>query len=224
MSRFNVSDIGNYDVKPSGKFFTLKNDKDVARVRILYESAEDIDGYAVHRVSVDGRDRYINCLREYNDPMGKCPFCANGMKVQPKLFVPLYNEDTQELQFWERGSTFSSQLSGLVARYKNIVSRTFDIERNGAKGDTKTTYQFYPVDEPDGTTVQDILDDLGLSEMPTPVGTIIMDKSAEEMQAYIDNGSFPEGPVRRRSERAAETTDEAPVRRGRRTPANNDTF
>lgn len=228
MARFNANEIDNYGTSGSGSFFTLKNDKDVARVRILYDSAEDIEGYSVHRVQVGDKERYVNCLREYNEPLEKCPFCAAKKNVQAKLFVPLFNEDKGEFQFWERGKTFYSQLSGLCGRYKNIVSRTFDIERNGKPKDTKTTYQFYPVDDPDGTTVQDILDDLHYEEMPTPLGSIILEKTAEEMQEYLDTGAFPsegEAPVRRRSSaRNEESSEDVPVRRGRRTPANNDTF
>lgn len=228
MARFNANEINNYGTSSGGKvdFFSLKNDKDVATVRIMYEKAEDIEGYSVHRVQVGDKERYVNCIREYNDPIDKCPFCAAKLPVQAKLFVPLYNEDLDKVQFWERGKTFYSQLSGLCSRYPNIVSRTFDIERNGKPRDTKTTYQFYPVGDADGTTIEDILADLEIETMPSPLGGIILDKTAEEMQAYLRDGDFPENgsaPVKRRA-RAEEPEDEMPVRRGRRTPAGSDTF
>lgn len=230
MGRFNASEIDNYGSKSNSKsgFFQLRNDKETAKVRFMYESAEDIDGYAVHRVQVGDKERYVNCLRDYNEPIDKCPFCQAKMAVQAKMFVPLYNEDAQQFQFWERGKTFYAQISGLVSRYKNIVSRTFDIERNGKPKDQGTTYNFYPVDDPDGTTVQDILDDLELDEMPSPLGTIILDKSAEEMNAYLDNGEFPDNdvPTRRRGSNPPDTSDvpfdedePTPRRSGRRTPA-----
>lgn len=234
MARFNASQMDNYSQNEGSKtgFFSLKDDKDTATVRFMYESAEDIEGFSVHRVKVGDRERYVNCLREYNEPMENCPFCAAKIQVQPKLFIPLYNETSGQIQFWERGRKFYAQISGLVSRYKNIVQRTFDIERNGAKGDTGTTYSFYPVGDPDGTIVQDILDDLGIESLPSPIGTIILDKTADEMDYYLNNGDFPEKvvtPTRRRSSRpTSEQEDNVPFdedepvqrTRGRRTPAN----
>lgn len=232
MSRFNAKDINNYVPTNEGKgksgFFSLKNDKETATVRFMYENAEDIEGFSVHRVQVGDRERYVNCLREYNDPVDACPFCANKYPTYAKIFVPLYNEKAGQLQFWERGRKFYAQISSLVSRYKNTVARTFDIERNGKPGDTATSYNFYPLGDPDGTTVQDILDDLGLDEMPSPIGTIILDKTADDMEYYVSNGDFPERQteVRRRGTTPPPDTadvpfdeDEPAPRRGRRTPA-----
>jgi len=231
MARFSGKDFDKYsysnDERKTG-FFQLKDDKDTAKVRILYESADEIDGLSVHEVQINGKRKYVNCLREYNDPIDKCPFCQAKMKTYAKLYIPLYNEDAQQFQFWERGRTFYGKISGLVSRYKNIVSRTFEIERNGVKDDTKTDYSFYPVDDPDGTTIQDILDDLGFDEMPSPIGTIILDKSARDMDYYLDNGAFPDNdvPVRRRNSNPPDTSEvpfeedaPTPRRGGRRTPA-----
>lgn len=229
MARFNANEIGNYGTSSGGgkvDFFSLKNDKDTARVRILYESAEDIEGFSVHRVQVGDKERYVNCLREYNDPVDKCPFCAAKLPVQAKLFVPLYNEDLDKVQFWERGKTFYSQLSSICTRYPNVVSMVFDIERNGKPRDTKTTYQFFPAGAADGTTVDDIMTDLEMDSVPSPLGGIILDKTAEEMSAYLRDGEFPESgsaPARRGS-RTEDRADEMPIRRGRRTPAGSDTF
>lgn len=222
MARFNASEIDNYGTQSnSGGFFSLRNDKEVARVRFLYEKAEDIEGYAVHKVQVGDKERYVNCLREYNEPIDKCPFCAAKLSVQAKLFIPLFNEDNGQQQFWERGKTFYGKISGLCARYPNIVSRVVEVERNGAPKDTSTTYELYPSPDADGTTVQDILDDLQLDEVPSPLGTIILDKTAEEMEEYLDTGSFPDSdvPVRRQSARTDTRAEEMPRRGSRRTPA-----
>ena len=43
----------------TSSFFTLKDDGDVARVRFMYNSMEDVIGYAVHEVEVDGKKRYL---------------------------------------------------------------------------------------------------------------------------------------------------------------------
>lgn len=215
MARLTGSNIENYSTGnggSSGSYFSLKDDKDTARVRFLYDGADDIEGFSVHRVKVGERERYVNCLVDEGGSIADCPFCRERLPKFAKLFIPLYNEDTDQLQTWERGQKFYGTISGLCARYPNLVARTFDIERNGKKGEQTTTYSVYPVGDADGTTVQDILDDLGVEEIPNPLGTIILDKSADDMEYYLGHEDFPnDNVVRRRSEKAEDTSR----RRGR---------
>lgn len=218
MARFDGSNIDQYGSQNNGngvQFFSLKNDKDCARARFLYNGAEDIEGFTVHRVQIGDKERDVNCLREYNDPIDKCPFCKARIQATAKLYIPVYNEDMQQIQLWSRGKSFYSKISGWCARYPNTVSRVVDIERNGAKGDTKTDYQFYPVSE-DDTTIDDILDECGLEELPNPLGTIILDKTAEEMETFLQTGSFDTGSVpsrRRRDDSTNDVPTENPPRR-----------
>lgn len=215
MARLTGANIEQYNSgssSSSGSYFSLKDDKDTARVRFLYEGANDVEGYSVHRVAVGERERYVNCLVEDGGSIADCPFCQAKYPKFAKLFIPLYNEDTDQLQTWERGQKFYGTISGLCARYPNLVSRTFDIERNGKKGEQTTTYSVYPVGDADGTKVQDILDDLGVEALPNPLGTIILNKTADEMEYYIERGDFPtnEVPVKRRG-----SSEDTPRRRGR---------
>ena len=53
MARFGVNDAENYGGNGSSSFFSLRNDKDMARVRFMYNGMEDIEGLAVHEVTVD---------------------------------------------------------------------------------------------------------------------------------------------------------------------------
>ena len=210
MARFNAENIDNYGVQSSSSnYFSLKEDKDVARVRFMYNGAEDIEGFSVHRVQVGDRDKNVNCLREYNDPIDVCPFCKAGMKTYARLFVPLYNEDTNQVQIWERGKKFISKLSSICARYPDVVSHVFEIERNGAKGEQTTTYEVYEVDK-DETSLED------LPEAPKVLGLYVLDKTAEEMEDYLEVGSFPdnEKPVSRR-EASRDTGRRTPASRGR---------
>lgn len=213
MARLTGENIEQYSSGGSsrGSYFSLKDDKDTARVRFLYDSAADIEGFSVHKVQVGDKDRYVNCLNDGN--VADCPFCQARLPKYAKLFVPIFNEDTEQIQTWERGQKFYGTLSGLCGRYPNLVSRTFDIERHGKKGDTQTTYDTYPVGDADGTTVQDILDDCGLEELPNPLGTIILDKTAEDMNYYLENEDFPDdnAPIRRRGRDEEDT----PRREGR---------
>ena len=210
MGRFNASEVDHYGGQGGAGYFSLKNDKDVARVRFMYESVDDIEGYAVHEVEIDGRKRYVNCLRDYNEPLDKCPFCAAHKPQNAKLFIPLYNVDTGRVQIWERGKKFFGKISGMCSRYQNLVSHEFDIERNGKAGSTQTSYEIYEVGQ-DNTTLAD------LPELPPIIGGVVMDKSADDMNYYLQEGQFPpvdDVPVRRR-----EPVREAQGEAERRTPA-----
>lgn len=218
MPRFYAGDEEKYGGSGGGGFFGLKNDGDVARVRFLYNGIDDVEGYAVHEVEVDGKKRYVNCLREYNQPIDECPFCKDHKFQTVKLYIPIYNVDEDKVQVWERGKKFFAKLSSLCARYSDektpLVSQLFEIERNGKQGDTNTTYEVYPVGQPDSTTLED------LPELPKVLGGLILDKTYEEMEYYLENGEFEsveEEPVTKRSERVRETRDEGRVTR--RTPA-----
>ena len=206
MAQFSMSEADNYGVSNRGSFFQLKDDKDTARVRFLYEKAEDVPGYSVHVVKIGDRDRYVNCLRTYNEPIDKCPLCAAGNKIKPKLFVKLYNEDAQECQLWERGKQFYSVLSGLSTRYNPLHDEIIEIERNGKKGDMQTTYQPYPVEN---SKVN--LDDF---DCPDPIGLIVLDKSAEEMETFIRTGDFGDSDTYKvAQERHNDNNGEEQVRR-----------
>lgn len=226
MARFNASNIDKYGGQGGAGYFSLKNDKDIATVRFLYNDEADIEGFAVHQVEIDGKKRYVNCLREYNQPVSDCPFCKAREFQMAKLFIPIYNEDEDKVQVWERGKKFFGKMSGICSRYGKhpIVSQTFEIERNGAKGDTQTTYEIFRTDdEPDDKTLEDF-------EMPEILGSIVLDKSADDMEFYLENGYFPpEDEAPRRSSRNRD--EEAPARREetsrrtrRRTPANEDVY
>ena len=207
MARFNANDAEKYGNGGGAGYFSLKNDKDTAQVRFLYHGIDDVVGYSVHAVEIDGRTRYVNCPRNYNDPVDTCPLCKDHKFTTAKMFIPLYNIDEDKVQLWERGKRFFSQISSLCGRYAGrnpLCAQVFEIERNGAKGDTNTTYQIYAVGGPDDTQLED------LPEAPDVLGTMILDKSFEELENFVQTGSFDneEQPVRRRS---AEPT--------RRTPA-----
>ena len=214
MARFNASEIDNYGGQGGAGYFSLKNDKDTAQVRFMYNSVDDIEGYAVHQVVVGDKNRWVNCLREYNEPLSKCPFCREGKHQQARLFIPMYDVDDERVKIWERGKKFYATLSSVFARTKGkIVSNIFEIERNGKSGDTSTTYGVFQV-EKDDTELED------LPEVPEVLGGILLNKSAEDMEYYLEEGTFPpednedDIPVRRRG-----SEDTEPERR--RTPASN---
>ena len=222
MGRVRYDEVDKYGGQGGAGFFSLKDDGDTARVRFMYDGVDSIEAFAVHQIEgEDGRKRYVNCLRDYRDPIDKCPFCREKKQTQVKLFIPVYNIDEDKVQIWERGKKFVQKMVSICSRYSNsdtpLCSHTFDIERSGKKGDTSTTYEIYPADK-DNTTLED------LPEVPNPLGGLVLDKSAEDMDAFLETGYFPpeddedETPVRRRESRERE---EAPRRR---TPRGRDVY
>lgn len=202
MARFTANEVDNYGGQGGAGFFSLKNDGDVARVRFMYNSIDDVEGLSVHQIEVNGKKRYVNCLRAYNDPIDKCPFCKDGRPVSAKLFIPLYDENDGRVKIWERGKKFFSKISGLCSRYSNLVKYAFEIERHGKAGDTSTSYEIFPVDG-EKLSLED------LPEVPNILGEFVLDKSADDMEFYLDNGDFPSS--------SKESDDEVPFRRSART-------
>lgn len=216
MARFNVDEVENYGGNGGAGYFSLKNDKETALVRIMYNTIDDVEGYAVHQVEVDGKKRYVNCLREYNQPVSDCPFCEARNFQLAKLFVPLYDIEDDKVKIWERGKKFFSKIGSICARYSNptVVSHIFEIERNGKPGDQTTSYEIYETGQDEDITMED------LPEKPELLGGLILDKSADEMRYYLDNGKFPSDNeenhvVRRRENTSEETPRRTPQRRDR---------
>lgn len=203
--RFDFNDAEHYGSQGNGgSYFKLQNDKEVARVQLLGNDMNDFPGYAVHSVEVDGKNRWVNCLREYQDPVDVCPFCAAKIKQQARLFIPLYNIDADEVQIWERGKNFFPTLAGYCARNPEVVSIVTEIERHGKPHDTNTTYQLYSTkDEPERDRLEDFED-----EIPEIIGRYVLDKTADDMEYYLDHDEFPKS-----DDNSSE--DDAPRRRER---------
>lgn len=213
MAQFKASDADNYGGQGGGGFFGLKNDKDTALIRFLYNTIDDFSGHSVHEVEVDGRKRYVNCLRAYNEPVTACPLCASGNPVRAKAFIHIYDCDEQVVKIWDRGKTFIPKLSSLCARYTPLVSVPFEIERNGKKGDTNTTYETYPL-APDDVTLEDLPEPLEI------LGSLVLDKDFDQLENFLDTGLFGDEEVEEETSRPARTrrdVEEAPARR--RVPA-----
>ena len=220
MARFNAQEADNYGGQGGAGFFRLQNNGDVARVRFMYKTIDDVEGRSVHQVEVGDKKRYVDCLRAYNEPVSKCPFCRERMPVQAKLFVPVYDVDEDKVKIWERGKKFFNKMSGLCSRYKCLVEKEFEVERHGKAGDTNTTYEIFPMDDSEPVSMED------LPEIPEDFNRFVLSKSAEDMEYYLEEGVFP--PTDDVPSRSNRDDEEAPRRRGgddrqasRRTPANS---
>lgn len=227
MATFKANEADNYGTTGGGSFFNIQNDKETKQVRFMYNTIEDVEGMSVHKIELGNKNRYVNCLRAYDEPKENCPFCRENVKLQARVFVPVYNIEEDEAQIWDRGKPMMAKLSSLCSHYANgkhlLVNTIFEVERNGKPKDMKTTYEIYNI-ETDDTTLED------LPEMPKILGGLVLDKTAEEMEYFLKEDEFPSSggddsePPRRRGSSANDSSRSSAVRR--RTPAgrNEDQF
>ena len=193
MGRISSEYIEEYEKSDgsSSEWLKLSDNGDVARVQFLYDKYEDLETFACHKVktgvSESGRDieRWVDCKRDYNDPIDMCPFCAAGIPVKPVTIVRMFDHKDNKVKIWERGKTFRKKLESLFNRYPKLSDMVFEIERNGAKGDKKTSYELYPMPDVEPLDVSDV-------EKPDFIGTVILDKTPEEMNYYLQYNAFPE--------------------------------
>lgn len=163
------------------KWFKLANHGDKATVRFLSDSVEEMDTLTIHKVeNADGYNISVNCLRGADDPVTDCPLCERGLRAVLQFYVPLFNESTGEVEMWNKGIKLRNQINALQARYPNLTTRTFDIERIGERGSTDTTYQIFPNDVSQGDTYvsPDVIDD-----------GYVVDATYDELRNYVDNGA-----------------------------------
>jgi len=214
MARITHEEADRFSSGSNSDWFQLKNDRDVARVQFMHDSIDDIEVYSVHRVMVGEKERYVNCLRTYDDPIDMCPFCASGMFVEPVRYVVMFQHDDERVKIWQRGKQFISKLQGLMDRYQPFSQHVFEIERHGVAGDKQTKYEIYSMDRVDPYDLSEV-------EYPQILGGIILDKTAEEMEIFLDTGQFPDTdqnfgssnpPVRRVAATTSRTAASSPSR------------
>ena len=188
MVRVNPNEADKYYEGGNGEWLKLANDGDVVRVQFLHNNFNGLDTFACHRVNVNGKECWVDCKRTYDDPLDMCPLCEAGIRVQPVMILSLYDHADGKIKLWERGRKFKQKLEALCNRYPNLSQMVFEIERHGAKGDTNTTYEIFPLPK-----VQPL--DVSQIEKPELLGGVILDKSPDEMMAYVQTGKFPEAEV-----------------------------
>ena len=186
--------------QPRGKYvgyFSLKNDKDQAVVRIMVDSPEQLKIMAIHRVTVGGRLRAVNCMRNPSDPVDNCPFCAADKRLEYRVYIPIieYTRDDQgkivpRARMWERSALYADTITNLINNYGPLSDNIFKIVRNGEAGSKNTTYdivyglpsvykpELYPKDE-------------SLFEGFELLGSHVVDATAEEATQIL-SGVTPE--------------------------------
>ena len=178
-------------------YFGLKNDGDEALVRFDYSSPDDIQLYSIHQVEAGGKNRKVECLRTPYDSIDTCPLCAAGYKVYKKMFVRLVEYVPQpdgsvkpEAKIWERRADFSKVIVSYIKDYGDLRDCVFKIKRQGKAGDTNTTY-LINYQNPKIYTQENYPADFSGFEGYSLNAYVVLNKSAEDMVAYVETGNFP---------------------------------
>ena len=133
--------LKSFEGKKSGgfdevKFFQLKDDGDSAVVKILLADESDILKFTepVHMVEINGFNNKVLCTGV------DCECCKAGLKRTLKIMMPLFNNETQQIELWERGINQIKDLQTMLAEYGDLSQETFKIVRSGKAKSKDTKY------------------------------------------------------------------------------------
>lgn len=226
MPKVNISNMNNYGGGGKYKkinYLSLPEDGSTAEVHFLIDNEDDLNEclYVTHNVKLKSvpKLRYgvrVNCLREYNDPIQNCPFCEAGYQTQISCVLPVYNEDTEQVEFWTRGKREANRILRKISKAKNPFSKyTWELTRIGAAEEKTTDYEYENLGADEDFDMEDL-------DIPEILGGPVLDKSFDDMEYYLNENDFPpegdedeedEEPVRRRSSRKEQPTKKSKFKR-----------
>lgn len=218
-------------------FFTLRNDNDEAIVRFMCDSTDDFEILTVHDIKVGDKYRKINCIRDFRDPVENCPLCATGTKINQRFFIKMIQYDkttdnagnvviTPKAMIWERSTQYAKTLKSYLDNYGPLSDIICKIIRHGKAGDMQTTYEIVPNLNKNIYKDEIYVKDPSIFGDFTAFGTIVMDRTYDEIAQFQMTGQFP---VREKKQEApAEApsqnyTPQAPMNQGYVPPQYNQT-
>jgi len=113
-----------------GLFVRLQGDGDSVRGVFLGDPL----GRELHWV--DGR--YVNCPGKQ-----ACEHCGDGVKTTIRVAMNFYSLDEKALKVIEGGTTWFKDVVRCRTKY-GLSTRSFEVQRNGASGDPRTSYAILP--------------------------------------------------------------------------------
>lgn len=202
MAQINLNDVfvGNDTQQNSTQvgFFNLQNDGDEAVVRFMVDSLEDLEILTVHDIYVDGKFRQISCVRDPRDPIEKCPLCAKDERIKQVVFIKMLQYvntpngvDVKPVVWQRNASTYAFRIKGYLDNYGPLSQILCKVIRHGAKGDMKTTYDIIPNLSPVQFPQENFPIVTEAFNNYKALGRVVLDKSTEEINTFIQTGSFP---------------------------------
>lgn len=181
-------------------FFQLKNDGDEAVVRFMHDTTASFEIFTTHTVvTPTGKYMKINCLREANDPVSKCPFCeSKEVKMSQTFCARLiqYSKDENgnivgSPKVWARPMMFAQKLKSYIDNYGPLSDVICKIIRHGAAGNKQTEYEVVP-----NLSKTVYRDDIYVKNESafngyTALGRVVVNKTADEMREFVATKSFP---------------------------------
>ena len=171
-----------YNEQKYGSKFILQNDNDYADVVFLYQSQDDVLIADAHYIKSATYNGYCHCTG------AGCPACEKHIRIQPKLFIPLYNINTNQIEFWDRTPVILPQITkDVFSSYPNPSEFIFRITRHGESGDRGTRYQIMAIAK-NKTPYAELLAQVG-AVMPDCYEHIIKDAPASEISGWLSTSS-----------------------------------
>lgn len=159
--------------------FRLINDGEYADVVFLYQSMKDMLVAQAHYIKSSEYSGYVHCCE------AGCPACAKGIRVQTKLFVPVYNIAKNAIEFWDRTMKFEPQLEqDVFNKFPNPSEFVFRVTRHGVPNDINTTYSITAVGKNTLGSYQSILAKFN-AEMPDYYSNIIREVSVANLSSML---------------------------------------
>ena len=175
--------VKSYNDEKFNGLFLLRNDGDYADVIFMYQNEDDALVADTHYIKSSDYSGYIHCCGR------GCPACGKNIRVQTKLFIPLYNIMDNELQFWDRGIRFETQLKqDVFSKYPNPSEFVFRITRHGVAGDVNTTYEIIAIGKNTYKSYNQILADNNAS-FPEYYNNICKELTSDKVHSLLSASS-----------------------------------
>lgn len=177
--------VKSYNEERYGGFFLLRNDGDFADVIFMYQKPEDVLVADVHYIKSSEHSGYVHCCG------AGCPACAKGIRIQTKLFIPLYNISQNRIEYFDRTMKFEPQLQqDVFSKYPNPSEYVFRITRHGEAGSIETYYEIMAVGKNTFKPYAQILAEQHAT-MPEHYSTVCKPMSSSEMQMLLNDSGRP---------------------------------
>ena len=161
--------------------FRITDDKKSSDVIFLYRSKADMLVAQAHYIKSAQYDGYVHCCGE------GCPACKKGIRVQTKIFIPLYNIAKNAIEFWDRSMRFEPQFQkDVFDNFPNPSDFVFRVTRHGVANDINTTYSIAVVGRNAVMSYNDILAKFHAT-MPDYYENIIRDISISELDGMLQS-------------------------------------
>ena len=200
MAQINFNSIQTSDNVTSNSvgFFQLKNDGDEAIVRFAHDSVDSFELLTTHDISLNGKFRKVNCVRNPNEPLENCPLCAGGQKISQRIFIHLIQyikDETGKViplaKVWDRPVSYAYKLKNLIEEYGSLTDSVFKIKRHGAAGSRDTSYDILFCN-PAMYNNEQFVKDFSAFDNYKALGSIVLNKSFEDLFTFVTTGNFPE--------------------------------